>query len=74
MVVCNLLYSTFTFLYDPIHMPLTDKPSVKYFLYKTFFVFHQNLMKLGQVVAHMMYYKKVLYITHLMDGLSVKGR
>ena len=43
-------------------------------------------MKLGEVVAHMMYYniikfyqflmknKKVLFTTHLMDDPSVRGR
>ena len=35
----SLLYPTFTFLYDPIHMPLMDRPSVKYFLHKTFLFF-----------------------------------
>ena len=32
-----------------IHLPLTDGPSVKFVWYKTIF-FHQNLMKLGEVL------------------------
>ena len=45
--------------FGPIHLPLTDGPSVKCVLYKTFLFFHQNLMKLGEVlvyVVHIEYY------------------
>ena len=59
-----------------------DRPVNVFYLYKTIFVFQQNLLKLGEVVAHniikfyqiLMKNKKVLYITHLPDGLSIKGR
>ena len=72
--------------YGQIHLPLTDGPSIKCVLHKTFFVFQQNLMKLGEVVRHIECYKirkfyqilkknkKVLCRTHLMDGPSIKGR
>ena len=54
---------------------------------KNYYFFHQNLMKLGEVVVNIEYYnftkfhyilmnKKiiVLYQTHLTDGPSVRGR
>ena len=57
-----------------IHLLLTDGPSVKCVVYKTFFVFHQSLLKLGDVVLQHPQNKKVLCLTHLTDDLSVKGR
>ena len=63
-----------------------DGPSVKCVPYKTFFVFHQNLMKLGEVLSYIDNYnftnfhliqmknKKKDLITHLTDGPSIKGR
>ena len=58
-----------------------DRPVNVFYLYKTIFAFHQNLLKLSEVVAHniikfyqILMKKKVLYITHLPDGLYIKGR
>ena len=60
--------------------------SIKCVLYKTFFVFDKNLMKLGEVVVWIEYFnitkffqilmknQKVLYLSLLKDGPSIKGR
>ena len=85
---CISLFLTVDMYYylGRIHLPLMEGPSIKCVLCKTLILFHQNLMKLGEVVVNMEYYnitkfyqilmknQNVLYITHLTDGPAVKGR
>ena len=86
---CISLFLTVDMYYylGRIHLLLMEGPSIKCVLCKTLILFHQNLMKLGEVVVHMEYYnntkfyqilmknQNVLYITHLVtDGPAVKGR
>ena len=75
--------SKWEFFKGRIHPHLTDRPSVECVLYKPFFVFHQNLLKLCEVEVHMNYYniiklwwkiKKSFIYNTFNDGPSVKGR
>ena len=75
-----------SYIYGWIHLSLTDRESMKCVIKKNYIVFHFDSMKIGEVVVISVYKnftkfhwiwmknKKVFIMTHLMDGLSIKGR